>query len=160
MVGLFILLVIILAVNPKVVKNIYDTFLGRVFLIGITVFFAMYNRTLGLLVVLTIIAGLNQFGSFTEGFKPVSVGDDSDVDKGDKVVLTKEAVAEAVDKKKKELNEDGIDMEAIKAAIMSKDPKAIPTDPKMTSSEDVSAFKEGMLKSSSRLEGYSNYASV
>jgi hypothetical protein len=163
-VGLFILLVIILAVNPKIVNNIYGTVLGRVFLIGVTIFFSMYNTTLGLLVALAIISGLNQFGSFTEGFEPVTVGDDTGGDKGDTVVLTKGAV-DAAKKRVSDLKQEisdgtmGVDKEAIKTAIMSKDSKAIPTDPNMTSSsEDVTASSASMLNSNTSLEGYSNYA--
>ncbi len=166
-VGLFILLVIILAVNPKIVNNIYGTVLGRVFLIGVTIFFAMYNTTLGLLVALAIISGLNQFGSFTEGMtngSPTSVGDDTGGDKGDTVVLTKGAV-DAAKKRVSDLKQEisdgtmGVDKEAIKTAIMSKDSKTIPTDPNMTSSsEDVSASSASMLNSNTSLEGYSNYA--
>ena len=166
-VGIFILLVIILAINPKIVNNIYGTVLGRVFLIGITIFIAMNNTTLGLLVVLAIISGLNQFGSFTEGFEPATVGDDTSNNEGNTVVLTKEAVTDAAKKRVSELKQEmsdgtlGVDKEAIKAAIASKDSKAIPTDPNMTSSsEDVTASSSSILKPNTGLEGYSNYASV
>ena len=160
-VALFILLIIILAVNPKTVNNIYETVLGRVVLIGITILFAMHNTTLGLLVALTIIAALNQFGSFTEGMEsntPTTIGDDnvsstSDTDKIE--VVTKDAVE---DKKKIILTEEGVDKEAIKTAIMPKDSKTIPTDSHMTSSDEVTPSSQGMLDSSAKLEGFSSYA--
>jgi hypothetical protein len=155
-VGLFILLVIILAVNPKIVNNIYGTVLGRVFLIGITIFFAMYNTTLGLLVALTIIAASNQFGSFTEGMDnatPTTIGDDNvstTPDAGKIAVLTQGAVADAVQKKKSELTDvnksegsEGIDKETIKTAIMSKNSNTIAAD--KSSSDEVEPSVEGML---------------
>ena len=168
--GMFILLVIILAINPKIVNNIYGTLLGRVFLIGITIFCSMYNTTLGLLVVLVLISGLNQFGSFTEGMtngSPTSVGDDTGNNTGNTVVLTKEAATDAVKKRVSELKQEisdgslGVDKEAIKTAIMSKPSNAIPTNSNMTSSsEDVTASSSNILKQNTGLEGYSNYASV
>ena len=69
MVALFLALVVILALNPTIINNIYGNVLGRIVLICVVIFFAINNTTLGLLVVLVIIAALNQFGSFTEGFK-------------------------------------------------------------------------------------------
>jgi hypothetical protein len=165
-VALFVLLIIILAVNPKIVNNIYKTILGRVFLLGITIFFAMHNTTLGLLVALTIISAINQFGSFTEGMEnntAVTIGDDnvSSTDDSDKIeVKTKGAVIKAATKKKAELTEEGVDKEAIKTAIMSKDSNTIPTDPNMTSSDEVTASSQGMLDSSATLEGFSSCASV
>ena len=50
--ALFVALVIILAVNPKVVNNIYSSVLGRLFLISIVILLSMKNVTLGLLVAL------------------------------------------------------------------------------------------------------------
>ena len=104
--AIFVVLVIILAVNPKTVNNIYNTILGRLFLIAVVIFFAMHNTTLGLLTALTIITALNQFGSFTEG---MTIGDDNMVSPGD------EKVSVVVDKKKSELNDEGIDKESIKS---------------------------------------------
>ena len=66
---IFLALIVILAVNPKMVNNIYNTILGRLFLISIVIFLSMKNITLGLLVALIIISGLNQFGSFVEGME-------------------------------------------------------------------------------------------
>ena len=47
--ALFVALVIILAVNPKVINNIYGTILGRLFLVCVVIFFAMNNVTLNFL---------------------------------------------------------------------------------------------------------------
>ena len=60
--SLFLALVVILTLKPKIINNIYDNLLGRVFLICVIIFVSMNNVTLGLLVVLVIIKALNQFG--------------------------------------------------------------------------------------------------
>lgn len=162
---LFVVLVIILAVNPKTVNNIYSSILGRLFLIGVIIFFAMHNTTLGLLVALAVITALNQYGSFTEGMENATIGDDNVDATGGQIVLTKSAVENAK-KKISDLKQDisdgtsGIDKEDIKMAIMSKDSKTIPVDPNMTSSEEVDASSQGMLNSSAKLEGFSTYTSV
>jgi hypothetical protein len=63
--GLFILLVVILALCPKMINNAYNTLLGRVVLIGLVIFFAMNNLTLGLLIALILILISNMY--FVEG---------------------------------------------------------------------------------------------
>ena len=158
-VALFVLLTIILAVNPKAVNDLYTTVLGRVFLVGIVVFLSMNHTILGLLVALTIIAGLNQFGSFVEGMEnqvPTTIGDDNQsTSSSNKVIVTTKRLSE--------LKSDtaGVDKEDIKMAIMAKDSKQIPVDPNMTSSTEVSAFTTGMLgTSSANLEGFSAYSRV
>ena len=176
--ALFVALVIILAVNPKVVNNIYSSVLGRLFLICIVIFFAMNNTTLGLLVALAIITSSNQFGSFVEAKLPLfegmengtptTVGEDNVDTTGGQTVLTKGAVADASKKRISDLKQDvangtvGVDKEDIKAAIMSKDSKQIPVDPNMNNlNNEVSAASSGMLNSSNAtLEGFSAYASV
>ena len=63
-VAIFIALVVILAINPKMVNTLYSSVLGRLFLISIVILLSMKNVTLWLLVALTIISGLNQLGYF------------------------------------------------------------------------------------------------
>ena len=63
--GLFLLLVIILVVNPRVIHTIYSNILGRVVLIGFIIFLTMNNMTLGLLAALCLIIASNMF--FTQG---------------------------------------------------------------------------------------------
>lgn len=162
--ALFVALVIILAVNPKIVNDIYNTILGRVFLISIVIFFSMHNTTLGLLIALAIISALNQFGSFVEGMEnPTTIGDDNtDQQNGSVKVITKDAAKQKLSDLKQDISSglSGIDKEDIKAAIMAKDSKAIPVDSSMTSSDEVSAFTTGMLTPSATLEGFTQYASV
>ena len=168
-VSLFVALIIILAVNPKVVNNIYGSILGRLFLISIVIFFAMNNTTLGSLVALVIITALNQFGSFVEGFEqPTNVSDDKvseNVDTNSRQLGLTSSSNDTSNKKISELKQQiaegtaGIDKEDIKIAIMSKDSKEFPVDPNMNSSSEVSPSSSGMLNpSSSTLEGFSSYA--
>ena len=105
-VAIFIALVVILAINPKMVNTLYSSVLGRLFLISIVILLSMKNVTLGLLVALTIISGLNQFGSFVEGsfvegsfvegsfvegFEATTVGEDNVDATGKQIVLTNAA---------------------------------------------------------------------
>lgn len=169
--ALFVALVIILAVNPKVVNNMYSSILGRLFLVCVVIFFAMNNTTLGLLVALAIITASNQFGSFVEGMDnqtPTTIGEENVDTSGGQTVLTKGAVADTVKKRVSDLKQAaadgtiGVDKEDIKTAIMARDSKTMPLDPNMNSSGDgVNAFTSGMLNSSNTtLEGFSAYASV
>ena len=167
--ALFVVLVIILAVSPKIVNNIYSSVLGRLFLVCVIVFFSMNNTTLGLLVTLAIITASNQFGSFIEGMDnqtPTTVGEENTATTGEQKVLTKSA-ADAAKKKISDLKEDiaqgtsGVDKEDIKVAIMAKDSKQIPVDPNMNSNStgEVTASSSAMLKpSSAKLEGFTSYA--
>ena len=183
-VALFVALIVILAVNPGMVNNIYSSVLGRLFLISILIFLSMKSVTLGLLVALTIIAGLNQFGSFTEGMDtmntPTTVGEENVPQTGQQIVLTDSAAAK-VDSAKQKISDlkaqaqtggmatsgmatsgmatsgmqtGGVDKEAIKTAIMSKDSSTMPPDPNMMSNENVEAFTTSMLGTSSLTEGF------
>ncbi len=152
--AIFVTLIVILALNPRMVSNIYDTILGRLVLIGVVVFLSMKSVTLGLLVALTIISGLNQFGSFVEGFEtPTTIGEDNVPTTGKQVVLT-DSETEKVNNAKKTISDlkaqaqsQGIDKEDIKTAIMAKDSSTIQTDPNMTTNENVEAFSTNMFTS-------------
>ena len=156
-VGLFLALVLILALNPKMINNIYDNVLGRIVLICLVIFFALNNVTLGLLVVLVIIAGLNQFGSFTEGFEQ----------KEGHPVLTKGAINNMkpiLNKQKKlsELKEEttrkttGVNLQDLRNTTMPKDSNTIQVDKNMNSSEEVSPSSANMLNSSLK-ENFSSF---
>jgi len=158
--ALFVALVIILAINPTIVHNMYGSILGRCFLVSIVIFFAMNNITLGLLIVLTIITALNQYGSFVEATLPLVEGMENET-----IDTTK--TKENVSKKKSELenkiaNETmGIDKEDMKVTMMSKDSKQIPLDPNMNKSTEVNAASSGMLNSTSAtLEGFTSFAKL
>ena len=174
--ALFVALIIILAVNPRIINNVYSSILGRLVLICIVIFFAMNNTTLGLLVALAIITSLNQFGTFVEGMsnvnadintnadinKDTTIGDDNNNTPGTIPVLTKSASTN--NKKLSELksmvtddNTSGPDIQSLQAAIMPKPSNSMPLPTNMTSNNDVSASSENIL---SRSEGFSSYGSV
>ena len=67
--ALFVALIVILIISPKAMNQIYTSMAGRLVLVGVVVFFAMNNTTLGLLCALAIITASNQFGSFVEGME-------------------------------------------------------------------------------------------
>lgn len=139
--ALFAVLVIILAIHPRIINNIYGSILGRLLLVGMVVFFAMNNTVLGLLVALSIITAMNQFGSFVEGME------NNNTDK--QTVLTDSAVKNTISKLKQEISE-GVDKEDIKMAIASKSSKQIPVDPTMNNSSDVSASSPDILNPTSK----------
>jgi hypothetical protein len=160
--ALFLALVIILVINPTIVNNMYNSILGRLFLILIVIFFAINNITLGLLIVLTIITALNQYGSFVEGMengRPVTVGEDNINVDGVQQVLTQSDINKL---KRKHLDETmGIDKEDMKITMRSKDSKQIPVDPNMNRSTEVNAASSGMLNAdSAKIEGFSSFAKV
>lgn len=156
MVALFLALVVILALNPKIINNIYDNVLGRIFLICVVIFVSINNATLGLLAVLVIITGLNQMGSFTEGFEQ---NQDKSEQKEGQPVLTKGAVHNVkpiINKVKKisNLKEDkaqgttGVNLQYLRNTTMAKDSNTIPVDKNMNSSEEVSPSTSSMLNPS------------
>ena len=169
--ALFVALVIILAVNPKVINNIYGTILGRLFLVCVVIFFAMNNTTLGLLVALAIITSSNQFGSFVEGTltegmdnqTPTTVGDDNvntNVEQG-QTVLTNGAVKVIESSKQKlsqlKANETNF-TNNLQLERASRSSNELPTTTTNNSNE-VSAPSAGILNPTSKLEGFSSYAS-
>ena len=184
-VAIFIALVVILAINPKMVNTLYSSVLGRLFLISIVILLSMKNVTLGLLVALTIISGLNQFGSFVEGFEATTVGEDNVDATGKQIVLTNAAQGttlnqgttgttgataqgtETVNSAKQKISDlkaqaatNGVDKEDIKAALQAKDSSTIPIDPNMTTNETVEAFTTNMLRPSSLTKGFYSAAPV
>ena len=176
-VAIFIALVVILAINPKMVNTLYSSVLGRLFLISIVILLSMKNVTLGLLVALTIISGLNQLGSFVEGsfvegsfvegFEATTVGEDNVDSTGKQIVLTNAAQGTTVNSAKQKISDlkaqaatNGVDKEDIKAALQAKDSSTIPTDPNMTTNDSVEAFTTNMLRPSSLTKGFYSAAPV
>ena len=163
-VAIFVALIVILAVNPRMVNNLYSSVLGRLFLIGVVIFLSMKSVTLGLLVALTIIAGSNQFGSFVEGMDnmetPTTVGEENVPTTGKQIVLS-DSATQKVDSAKQKVSDlkaniasSGVDKEDIKNAIMAKDSKTLQPDPNMMKNENVEAFTTSMLTPSSLTEGF------
>ena len=148
---LFIVLVIIFAINPRWIYNLYDNFIGRFILLIVVVFFATHNTTLGLLVVLALIIVLEQYTTFAEGLDmmdssmPKTIGDDT-VSTGQQKVLTRDAaaaqantapaVAPTISQLKENQANSGIDKEDIRNNILPKNSSTLPVSPTMTSSDE------------------------
>lgn len=126
--------IIILAVFPKQVHQLYKNMLGRLALISVVVYFTVNNMTLGLLLALVIISASNQFNPFVEGMtSPKTIGEDNEEEKDNK----------------------GVSKEDIKIAISSKDSNSIPVSTNVSSNKEVSASTESMLNPS-MTEGFAN----
>jgi len=61
MYGLFVLLTLVLLLNPVIVKNMYGSILGRLVFLILIIFFAINNATLGLLLGLVIIVASQMY---------------------------------------------------------------------------------------------------
>ena len=154
--GLFVLLVIILMIKPRVFYNLYNHILGRVLLIGVVLFFTMFNVTLGLLAALCLIIVSNMF--FMEGLDNMTIGDDNVVSPDEaKIKVSTRAEKEEKEKKEKEEEVVGVDRQRVHETIQPKSSKTIPVDKNIFNSEDVSPNES----SSQVLEGLMNkYATV
>jgi hypothetical protein len=134
--SLFLALVVILTLKPKIINNIYDNLLGRVFLICVIIFVSMNNVTLGLLVVLVIITALNQF---FEGFEP----NGQSVIRADQMNLNAPTI----------ITEDkadvisSINLQDLRNTTMPKDSNTIQVDKNMNRSEEVDPSTSNMLNS-------------
>lgn len=168
--ALFIGLVIILAISPKFIYNIYKTIIGKLLLLIILCFFAMRNITLGLLFALCLIIILSQYDTLTEGMDniqtPGTIGDDNIDVSGNKInIVTKEQAKQEAEQKisdlKAKIANSGLNVTAIEDSIRSKASQSIPVDKHLTtSSENVSPFTSGMLTNMSNLtEGFCPCAS-
>ena len=134
--ALFLALVVILALKPKIINNIYDNLLGRLVLICVVIFVSMNNVTLGLLVVLVIITALNQFGSFTEGFE----SNGQSVIRAVQMNLNNPNII-------KEDSISSINLQDLRNTTMPKDSNTIQVDKNMNRSEEVDPSTSNMLNS-------------
>ena len=141
--GLFVLLVIILMIKPRVFYNLYNHILGRVLLIGVVIFFTMFNVTLGLLAALCLIIVSNMF--FMEGLNNmdssgITVGDDNAVTQDEaKIMISTKAKSRAEAKALEEEEEvGGVDRQRVHETIQPKSSKSIPVDKNSFNSQDVS----------------------
>ncbi len=152
--SLFVILVVILLVNPSFYYNLYNNILGRVFLIIIMVFFAMNNVTLGLLVALIIIIGTN--GYFTEGMDnmiPPGALKMNPANVGQIQVNTR-----SESKKKKNSSKDGIDRISLHETMKAQPSEHTSVSKENFTSANVSAADSGDLKSNTSMfsTAYSN----
>ena len=143
---LFVMLVVVLIVNPRAIHNMYNNILGRVVLIALLILFSMNNVTLGLLVALCIIIATNMY--MFEGLENMPV-DAKPVDaKPDTVnVVTTTTTTDAnantddiKDKLKKETastSTDGVDKVAMESTLQSKPANSMPVSKNDFSSDEV-----------------------
>lgn len=152
--GLFLILVVAMILNPKVLFNLYNNILGRIVLIGMVLFFTMFNVTLGLFGALCLIIASNMFlteglDNLTEGLDNLTVGEDNIPSSGRVSVETKEKVRSNAETKaagsnltigdlQAQAQSGGIDKESIHNSIQSMSSKSIPTDKSNFRSEEVS----------------------
>ena len=158
--ALLVAIAFILLMNPRI--DLYNTFLGRIILLLIVVYFTSLNLTLGLLAVFIIIIFSNQYTVFAEGMQ--TIGDDNVTPDttGSQPVLTRAATKQeevsadpTISELKNQQLVGGVDKEDIRNTMMPKSSKTLPTDPNMMkSSENVAAFSMPSINSSSLTEGF------
>ena len=136
LIGLFVLIVVVLVLNPRVINDIHKTILGRIVLIGLVIFFTAHNTTLGLLVALCLIIAINMF--FMEGIDETlskTIGDDNVITDSTepkiKVSTTPKETKEEDDK------EDGVDKQTVHESIQPIESAAIPVNKSAFRSTDV-----------------------
>lgn len=130
---LFIILVLVLVVNPSIIKNMYSSFLGRIMLVFIVLFFAMNNMTLGLLTALVFIIMSNMILINQEGLE--TMDDVSDTTITGTGTGTNDTTPS---KEEKDKSVNNIDMEIIKESLKSLSSNTIPPQlPTKMSTEDV-----------------------
>ena len=164
MFGLFLLLVVILIIKPRVFYNLYNHILGRVLLIGVILFFTVCNVTLGLFAALCLIIASNMF--FIEGLDNLNsgttIGDDNADNTSDTTIKvttdedtgtkdgSKISDLQAKVKAKAKAQADtttpteafGIDRLSIQQAIQSISSKTIPVSIENFTSENVSPTED------------------
>lgn len=157
--GLFLLLVVILVMKPRIILNMYNNILGRVLLIGLVLFFTTYNVALGLLAALCLIIvsnmffmgevnmeGLTNLDSEPEQMiKPgLTIGDDTVTglnDTNDKIIVTTKAKENENEKTisdlKAQAETTGVDRQSVQESIQAKSSKTIPVDKTTFESTEV-----------------------
>ena len=180
---LLVLLAIILAINPKLIKKMYNNILGRLLILLAIVFCAMNNVTLGLLITLCLIIVLNRYDTFAEGMDimgdspittPQTIGDDNVVANsipGQKInVVTNVPTSMPIGSRLSDLKAklasgssgqvlnaqaggNGVDVPAMQQTINAVPSNTLPIQ-KMTSSEDVNAASQGTLDTNTLTENF------
>lgn len=146
LIGLFVLIVVVLVLNPRVINDIHKTILGRIMLIGLVIFFTAHNTTLGLLVALCLIIAINMF--FMEGIDETllaeakTIGDDNVTSDStmQQIKVSTTALKEEEDK------DDGVDKQTVHESIQPIESAAIPVDKSAFSSTDVAPLDPDNVK--------------
>lgn len=119
---LFIVLILILVINPSFIHNMYSSILGRIILIIVVLFFAMNSMTLGLLVALIFIVFSNMIFA-REGLDNM---DSTSSPTTTNTALVKDKSKEITPTTVPETNSN-VDLETIKNSIQSKPSSTLPT---------------------------------
>lgn len=152
LVGLFLVLLLILVINPRIIMGLYSSILGRVVLILVVVFFSMNNITLGLLTALVVIIASNMF--LTEGLDNM---DNTSTTTTSTTSSTAPPSPEALQAKKDELkqklddklngNNTGVDLETIKNSVQSKSSNSLPATTSTTSTTEPAPSSQEAFRS-------------
>lgn len=129
--GLFILILIVMFMNPRIINDVNKSVLGRIALIGLVIYFTCHNTTLGLLVALCLIIGINMF--VMEGIDETL---DQEEEEEKPVTMTTE-------------EEDGVDTQTAHESIQPVESNTIPVSKDTFSSVDVAP-----LNPEDRKEGF------
>jgi hypothetical protein len=135
LIGLFVLIVVVLVLNPRVINDIHKTILGRIVLIGLVIFFTAHNTTLGLLVALCLIIAINMF--FMEGIDETlskTIGDDNVITDSTEPKIN---VSTTALKEEEEDKNDGVDKQTVHESIQPIESASIPVKKSDFSSIDV-----------------------
>lgn len=140
LIGLFFVLLIILVLNPRIIRNLYSSIIGRTVLILIVLFFSMNNITLGLLTALVVIIASNMF--LFEGL------DNMDTSSTSIPVTTseKDKANKTVDTETNE-PENGVDLETIKNSIQPKSSNSLPATTITTTTEEPTPSSKEAFRS-------------
>ena len=137
LIGLFFVLLVILVLNPRIIRNLYSSIIGRAVLILIVLFFSMNNITLGLLTALVVIVASNMFlfegldnMDTTSTSTPLTTND-----------IEKDKAHKTVDTKPDE-PANGVDLETIKNSIQPKSSNSLPATTTTTTEEPSPSSKE------------------
>jgi thiol:disulfide interchange protein len=129
--GLFILILIVMFMNPRIINDVNKSVLGRIMMIGLVIYFTCHNTTLGLLVALCLIIAINMF--VMEGI--------------DETLASEEEEEKSVTMPMEE--EDGIDTQTVHESIQPVESNTIPVSKDTFSSVDVAP-----LNPEDRKEGF------
>jgi hypothetical protein len=145
LVGLFFVILVILFISPRFIKNLYSSIIGRIILIIIVLFFAMNNITLGLLTALIIIIASNMF--LLEGLDNMETNTTDSTTDTSKDTSTDTSTDTSKEKNSKESidttdNITPVDLETIKKTIQSKSSNSLPVNPPSTTQEPAPSSTE------------------
>jgi hypothetical protein len=177
---LFTALCIILAINPRIINHVYNTILGRIFLLAIIIFLSLNNITLGLLITLCLIIILNKFGNFAEGMDvmgqqsittPQTIGDDNATNPDTNSSKIQVQVNPTITPKMQTISNlkdkiaasvvggNGVDVQSMQQTIMPVDSNKLPIN-NNNSTDNVQASSQGLLGTSTLTENFCSQCST